>query len=97
VATLADAVSCRLYHRTWNAGDDEAAGGHIGNPLIINGKGFKCLGKNHFFALSSLPVPASDLVRGSNEITYASDTEHHGIEVLWPGPALIIRYVSKKR
>jgi hypothetical protein len=97
VATLADAISCRLYHRTWNAGDDEAAGGNIDRPLNVNGKAFKCFGNNHFFALSSVPVPVSVLIRGSNEISYTSDTEHHGIEVLWPGPALIIRYLTDKK
>ncbi len=29
---LDDAMEARLYHRTWNAGDDEAAGGSIKNP-----------------------------------------------------------------
>jgi hypothetical protein len=31
------------------------------------------------------------LRHGPNEIRLLSDTEHHGIEVLRPGPALIIR------
>ncbi len=89
---LVNAMSCRLYHRTWNAGDDHAAGGHIDKPLIINGSSFKCYGKNHFFALSSVDVPVSILYEGINEIAYTSDTEHHGIEILWPGPAFIVRY-----
>jgi hypothetical protein len=81
-----------MYHRTWNAGDDHAAGGHIDKPLIINGHNFKCNGKNHFFALSSVEIPVSNLYEGINEIAYTSDTEHHGIEILWPGPAFIVRY-----
>jgi hypothetical protein len=92
IKILKDAVSCRLYHRTWNAGDDHAAGGHIDKPLIINGHHFKCYGKNHFFALSTVEIPVSNLFEGINEIAYTSDTEHHGIEILWPGPAFIIRY-----
>jgi hypothetical protein len=92
IEILKDAMNCRLYHRTWNAGDDEDAGGHIDRPLIINGNSFKCYGKNHFFAQSSVDVPVSNLNEGTNEIAYTSDTEHHGIEVLWPGPAFIVRY-----
>ena len=92
IEILKDAISCRLYHRTWNAGDDEAAGGHIDKPLIINGHPFKCYGKNHFYALSAVEIPISNLNEGINEIAYTSDTEHHGIEILWPGPAFIIRY-----
>ena len=94
IEILKDAISCRLYHRTWNAGDDEAAGGHIAKPLIINGHPFKCYGKNHFYALSFVEIPVSTLNDGINEISYTSDTEHHGIEILWPGPAFIIRYTS---
>ncbi len=92
IETLENAISCRMYHRTWNAGDDHAAGGHIDKPLIINGHNFKCYGKNHFFALSSVEIPVSNLYEGINEIAYTSDTEHHGIEILWPGPAFIVRY-----
>ncbi len=92
IETLDKAMSCRLYHRTWNAGDDHAAGGHIDKPLSINGHHFKCYGKNHFYALSTVEIPVSNLIEGINEITYTSDTEHHGIEILWPGPAFIIRY-----
>jgi hypothetical protein len=92
IEILKDAIGCRLYHRTWNAGDDEAAGGHIDRPLIINGQPFKCYGKNHFYALSAVEIPVSNLHEGINDISYTSDTEHHGIEILWPGPAFIIRY-----
>jgi hypothetical protein len=88
------ANKCVLLHRTWNAADDHAAGGHIERPLRINGHPFKCYGKNHFYALSAVYVPVSTLLEGHNEVAYISDTEHHGIEILWPGPALIISYCS---
>jgi len=29
---------------------------------------------------------------GKNEITLLCDTEHHGIEILLPGPVIIVRY-----
>jgi hypothetical protein len=37
-------------------------------------------------------VDPSYLKSGSNEIELFSDTEHHGIEICLPGPALIVRY-----
>lgn len=84
-----------LFHRTWNAGDDEAASGTIAKPLVINGEhGYKCYGKNHFYALSNVHLAVGDLIEGFNTVTYSSNTVHHGIEVLWPGPAIIIRYVK---
>jgi hypothetical protein len=39
-----------------------------------------------------IDVPAALLKPGSNTIELLSDTEHHGIEVLRPGPALTVRY-----
>ena len=88
------AMEAMLFHRTWNAGDDEAAGGTIGKPLRVNGHAYKCLGKNHFFALSAVQVATGDLQEGLNKIAYTSNTQHHGIEILWPGPAIVVRHVS---
>lgn len=88
------AMEAKLFHRTWNAGDDEAAGGTIENPLRVNNHAYKCYGKNHRFALSSMQIATGDLVSGPNRIAYTSNTLHHGIEILWPGPSLIVRYVT---
>jgi len=29
---------------------------------------------------------------GKNEMTLLCDTEHHGVEILLPGPVIIVRY-----
>jgi hypothetical protein len=92
IADLDQAAEARFFHRTWNAADDDAGRGTIELPLGINGNGFKTLGVNHFFALSSLSIPTGILVEGKNNITYTSNTSHHGIEVMWPGPAIMVRY-----
>jgi len=92
VASLSDVYEINLLHRTWNGADDASGRGTIQKPLIINNYGFfKTLGKNHSFAQSKFRVPATNLVEGSNMISYTSDTEQHGIEILWPGPALLVR------
>lgn len=89
---LNSALEARLLHRTWNGGDDEAARGTYDYPLLVNDEKFKCYGKNHFYALSEVKVPVMTLLEGTNIIAYRSTTEHHGIEILWPGPALIVKY-----
>jgi hypothetical protein len=89
-----EAMEAYLYHRTWNAGDGEAAGGSIEKPLRVNGHGYKCYGKDHFYALSGVQLATGNLLAGANKIAYTSNTVHHGIEVLWPGPALVVRYVT---
>jgi hypothetical protein len=49
-------------------------------------------GKGHELIYSRFPVNPKNLKRGLNRIELLSNTEHHGIEVLLPGPALLIRY-----
>jgi len=49
-------------------------------------------GDRHELVYSRLPVPPSTLKRGANRIALLSDTEHHGIEIIYPGPALMVRY-----
>ena len=49
-------------------------------------------GARHELVYSRLPVEPRNLRRGLNRIELLSDTEHHGIEVIYPGPALAVRY-----
>ena len=49
-------------------------------------------GARHELVYSRLPVDSKTLKRGLNRIELLSDTEHHGIEVIYPGPALMVRY-----
>jgi len=46
----------------------------------------------HELAYSRLPVDPKTLQRGFNRLELLSDTEHHGIEIIYPGPALMVRY-----
>ena len=56
-----------------------------GHPLPVAGEG------KHDVIYSALKLDPSLLKKGTNKIVLLSDTEHHGIEVLLPGPALMIR------
>lgn len=81
-----NATEAALAIRTWH-GWDKAH-----HPLRLNGVEMPIGGKNHHYDFDLLPVSPSILRRGDNlfQISYA--TEHHMLEVLWPGPALIVRY-----
>ena len=92
ITDLELATEAKFFHRTWNAADDDAARGSITFPLLINGTGYKTFGLNHFFSLSGFNLPISNLVTGPNNISYTSNTSHHGIEVMWPGPAIMVKY-----
>lgn len=74
-----------LHFRSWHGWD-----GHH-DPLQLNGHPLLIQGKNHHFDYDLLPLPARLLQPGRNELRFHSETEHHQLEVLWPGPALVVR------
>ncbi|MCD4798729.1 MAG: immunoglobulin domain-containing protein, partial [Methanosarcinales archaeon] len=49
-------------------------------------------GSNHFYSYDQITVPVSALKTGSNTFTIGSSTVHHGPEIMWPGPAILVRY-----
>jgi hypothetical protein len=85
-ADLTKATDAVLALRTWHGWD-----GHH-EPLDLNGHRFAIRGKNHHYDYDLLPVPLDSLRTGDNVFTIRSGTEHHMLEVLWPGPAVIVRY-----
>lgn len=54
-------------------------------------------GNRHELVYSRLPVDPKELKRGLNRIELLSDTELHGIEIIYPGPGLVVRYRAGER
>ena len=61
-------------------------------PLQLNRHAFAISGKNPHYAYDLLTVPVGVLKQGENVFTIRSRTEHPMLEVLWPEPALIVRF-----
>lgn len=77
-----------MHYRTWHGWDGHHA------PFRLNGHEHLNQGKNHHFDYDVLLIPASELKVGDNEFIIHSKTEHHMLEVLWPGPALSVRFTK---
>ena len=92
IDSLDYATNARIYHRTWNGLDGGAGSGLVKEPLIVNSWRDKVGGANHNYKLSIRKVPIDALIEGTNGVGYESETNHHGIEILWPGPAMLVRY-----
>ncbi|MCA9198184.1 MAG: PQQ-dependent sugar dehydrogenase, partial [Planctomycetales bacterium] len=83
----------RLHVITWTGG-----AGTVKDYFTLNGHPLPVAeGANHQVEYSQLPVDRSLLRKGVNTIELMSDTSHHGIEVLLPGPMLAIRASHPKR
>ncbi|MBI3281379.1 MAG: VCBS repeat-containing protein [Acidobacteria bacterium] len=77
-----------LHVVVWDGGR-----GTVEAYFTLNGQGLPVAGEGkHDTIYSRLPLDPKLLKGGLNHIELRSDTEHHGIEVLRPGPALMVRY-----
>jgi len=89
IPTLSNATEANVFVRTWNGRER-----HASYYTKVNGYNLPSYGLDHFYSLDMLNVPVSALNSGNNTITFQSSTTHHGIEILWPGPAVIVKYGS---
>jgi hypothetical protein len=77
------AVEASAHMRTWNGYRENFSVNHWYGAIG---------GIDHVYACTVRPVPVNALRLGEQVITYYSSTVHHGVEILWPGPALVVRY-----
>ncbi|MEM7167127.1 MAG: immunoglobulin domain-containing protein [Planctomycetota bacterium] len=89
---LTAAVGAKLLIRTWNGVDGDAEVGETHSVKINNAWTAPPFGANHYFSYDELDFPPTVLQNGYNTIEAYSGSSHHGIEVLWPGPAAVVRF-----
>lgn len=77
-----------LYVTSWTGG-----AGSVKDYFTLNGRPLPVAeGSAHTRQFNRLRLDPEILKAGTNTIVLRSDTEHHGIEILYPGPALMIRH-----
>lgn len=79
----------QLMIKIWDGGE-----GNIKEPFKINGHPYPITSRKaiHDVVFTIAEVNPEHLKPWRNQITLLSDTEHHGIEILLPGPVIIVRY-----
>lgn len=76
-----------LHTVVWDGG-----AGAVKDYFTLNGQALSIAGDGkHNVIYRITPLDPSMLRTGSNQIELLSDTEHHGIEMLRPGPAIVLR------
>jgi hypothetical protein len=82
----------QLMIKIWDGGE-----GKVKEPFKINGHPYPITSRRavHDVVFTIAKINPEHLKSGKNQINLLSDTEHHGIEVLLPGPVLIVRYNEK--
>ncbi|MDO8542250.1 MAG: hypothetical protein Q7S40_17560 [Opitutaceae bacterium] len=77
-----------LHTVSWTGGP-----GEVKEYFKLNNRHFAVAeGHDHRTQYTVFPVELSLLRQGDNTIEVLSDTKEHGIELLSPGPALVVRY-----
>lgn len=86
---LSKLKSARLIVKIWDGGE-----GTVKEPFKINGHSYSITSGRaiHDVVHTNIEIDVRHLKPGANTLTVLSDTEHHGIEVLLPGPCLVVRY-----
>jgi hypothetical protein len=84
---LCDLDRAELHVVIWDGGR-----GQTPAPFTLNHHELPVTGQGkHDVLYRVLPIDPNWLRKGPNVIEVLSDTEHHGIEVLLPGPAIVVR------
>jgi hypothetical protein len=78
-----------LHIVTWDGGR-----GAVEHPFRLNGMPVEVCGAGQHDVIYSVRELAPALLEKRNVAELVSDTDHHGIEVLLPGPALMVRYAD---
>lgn len=76
-----------LHLRTWNGADES---------VTLNAWQGDIAGANHNYAGTVRPFPVTALRPGANRVSFHSVTVHHGVEILWPGPVITVRYAMPR-
>jgi hypothetical protein len=85
------ATSAVYHNRTWNGLDNVREPGET-HYRRFNGSDDGEYGLSHNFSYDLRPVPGT-IQSGNNQFSFYSQTVlHHGMEIIWPGPALTVRY-----
>jgi hypothetical protein len=90
---VGDATAVAYHVRTWNGLDSEREPGE-NHFRRLNGWYDGEFGGNHTYSYDVRTVPTNQILQGTNVFEFNSETSHHGIEVLWPGPALSVEFTG---
>lgn len=83
----AEIEDAELHVAIWDGG-----AGKTKEPFTLNSVPLAVAGKGkHDLLYRVVKIDPKTLRKGENTIRVLSDTHHHGIEVLLPGPALVVR------
>ncbi len=90
---LSNATGAIFIVRSWNGINGGATSPNTDMSIRVNDKWTApSFGNDHYYSLDVLSIPSSALVNGTNQVTAYCNSFVHGVELPWPGPAVMVRY-----
>lgn len=91
---LSDAAAAQYDIRTWN-GANVITQPEDTEYRNLNGWTDEKFGADHHFSIDARDIPQGVLQSGTNTFAwYTTNYLHHAIEILWPGPAIKVKYAG---
>lgn len=87
------AQAARMFVATWNGPHAAPAPGEP-HWARVNNTTLPYFGAAYAYSYDGVNVPLETLGPGENSVSFFAATYGHGIEVLWPGPAVAVRYAG---
>jgi hypothetical protein len=87
---LGAALAARMFIRTWNGTDNDGGANRytrVNSTNITDPYGF-----GYEYRCDLVNVPTYALTAGVNKIEFYGESVHHGIDIMWPGPAIVVEY-----
>ncbi len=88
----ATVTAAAMHLRAWNLMNNEQK--HT--PFRVNTGPWvtTVTGSDHAFSQHLQPIDPKALQDGDNLLSFSSTTKHHGAEILWPGPVLLLQHTT---
>jgi hypothetical protein len=89
---LSSAMDARFLIRSWNGINGAAEPPNDAYAIQVNDWHAPAFGANHAYQFDVLSFSPTELHTGTNTTSAFCNSVHHGIELLWPGPAVMVQY-----
>ncbi len=89
---LSKATDAIFILRSWNGANGGATSPADHFTLRVNAWTAPPFGNDHYYSFDVFILSPSELLSGTNQVTAFCDSYVHGVEICWPGPAVMVRY-----
>ena len=91
---LSKGTDAAFFIRSWNGINGAAEAPNDAYSIKVDNWTAPSFGQNHYYSYNIMTFSPSELHNGQNTVSAYCNSVHHGVEILWPGPAVMVRYTG---